>query len=309
MSIITKKYFTDLHPVRLEYNFFNNENLHKKHVSFNNGLDIFTINSTQNYKDVTFNKNTCFILTSAIQLSSVFATKDVNTIGNIPVSILVQPRTSTVYFAKHHSETNTIRLELTSSSTFLLQPTNIKNNIEIIIDGKYLEISKNYPYTAFLNKKATDNTNQTFQLFEPVTQDGLITFKTLTKDGYRYLAFNSDNILRATGLILNEAVISDYVFSYTLITNTNINYNFLPSNNWVTYFYDVELKNNNKNVLINKNLLDVPTNFLIEFPYNKAVLDNIAKINIINLKTGVTPTGGPAPIENVYEKLPITTNE
>jgi hypothetical protein len=54
--------------------------------------------------------------------------------------------------------------------------------------------------------------------------------------------------------------------------------------------------NENKTVNINKNDSNILTNFLIDFPIEKATNYGIGYINAANLKTHVTPIGHPSPI-------------
>ena len=61
-------------------------------------------------------------------------------------------------------------------------------------------------------------------------------------------------------------------------------------------------------LVVNKNLQDSKTNLLVDFPLEEAAKTGKANINIANLKTSITPGGGPAPVNNAYTKEIITTN-
>lgn len=309
MTTTSKKKFTQLYPVDYEYNFLKQEELHKRFYSYNNGISYYTIDGFKNYRDVTLSNNSCFILTSAIPLNDFLVRKKTPTIGNIPVSLYLQPRNSTVIFSYYNFDTNRLEQSIENKTALLLQPTNIQNHVRIVIDGKFLEVSKQYPYTVSLEDEAKDNIGIMYQTFEVIALKDFITIKGYTNAGYRYLAFNSDNVMRATGVVLNDYVVNDYVFKYVSVTEKEIEYNFIPSNNWVTYYYDLFTKTNNKNVLVNKNIIDPPTNFLIEFSLTKDIQNQTAKINFFNLKTGITPTGGPAPVENQQTLPTVTKNE
>ena len=115
------------------------------------------------------------------------------------------------------------------------------------------------------------------------------------------------NVLRATGVILNETIVNDYIFKCIPITVTALKKGFDATNRWTTYFYDFENGAENKTLAINKSI-DTPTNFLLDFPINSATVTGKAQINIANLKTSVTPVGTPATIDNSYNKTVITTN-
>ena len=114
--------------------------------------------------------------------------------------------------------------------------------------------------------------------------------------------------MRAVGLILNSSVVNDYVFKCFPVTGDTLAYGVSPANSWITYFYDIESGTNNKTVVINKSVQPTKTNLLIDLPIEGAAETGEVNINVANLKTFVTPSGGPAPIENSYDKSVITTN-
>ena len=215
---------------------------------------------------------------------------------------------SFIYFVKYNSSTNTLQKTLTSSSHFFIQPINNTKEVELFVEGKYVQVDEQYPYTLRLNSRSLDPEIIHRQRFSLHFENGLISFKTKTDSGYRYLAFNSDNTLRAVGVIFNDSVVNNYVFKCYPVTDVTTAPGFIPTNNWVTYYFDIESQTENKTVTINKDIQKVPTNLLIDFPIESAVETGKAKINIANLKTQVTPTGGPAPVDNSYTKQVITKN-
>ena len=122
-------------------------------------------------------------------------------------------------------------------------------------------------------------------------------------------SFNQyDFTLRATGLVLGNSVYSESVFKCTPVTTTSMQQGFSPDNDWVTYFYDIETGTENKTLSVNKDFNNLTTNFLLDFPTNSATENGSVVINVANLKTNLTPTGGPAPVDNTYTKEVITTN-
>jgi hypothetical protein len=197
---------------------------------------------------------------------------------------------------------------LTSASALYLQPVRDTGEVELLIDNKYVQVEAEYPYKVFLSERSLDPEEINRQRFEVVYGADLISFKTKTSSGYRYLAFNNDNILRAVGVILNETVINDYVFKCLPITKLTLEQGFTPTNNWVTYYFDVEQETENSTVTVNKDLSNTLTNLLIDFPLESAAEKGSVTVNIANLKTSLTPAGGPAPVNNAYTKTVITTN-
>lgn len=308
MPSIVYRSLSSLIPIEPRYEYYTNEPLKTSYKTFLNGVSFYNLNGTKKYQDVALNRGSCVILTSAVDLHGIFNTSQNIQIGQLPQTIVIQPRNSSIYYVKHDEETNTFRLTLTSASTFFLQPISNSNKVKMYVNSRPLQIQNFYPYEAFLGNETLNEEEKQLQTFEVVQQENIIMFKVLTNSGHRFLALNNDNILRATGLIFNNSIVNDYIFKYIPITTSQIERGFIPTNNWVTYFYDLESKKDNKTITVNKNFENVPTNFLIDFPYTKAAETGIANINIANLKTGLTPTGGPAPIENSYNKQVITTN-
>jgi hypothetical protein len=310
MAEIVYKSLTTLAPIELKYEYYKNESLQASIKTYNNGLSLYEVDGFLNYRDIAINKESCFILTSSVNLSTVFAGQERLTIGKTPVSILIAPRLTLgiapVHFAKYIEEQSTFKLTLTSGSTFYLQPVNnTRNLVEMFVEGKYVQVDELYPYTVRLGERPfTDPDTIGRQQFEVVfnEKENFITFKTLTNDGYRYLTFNDDNIMRATGLMLNESLINDYILQFVPVTNKDLYYGFKPTNNWVTYYFDIENQRDNKNLVINKDFYPVQTNFLVDFPIEEAAATGKVTINIANLKTSVTPAGGPAPVNNAYAK-------
>lgn len=302
---------SSLTPIEPRYQYYTNEPLKNTYKQFLNGISFYNLNGTKMYQDITLNRESCIILTSAVDLQNFFNTSKKIQVGELPQSILLQPRQPTqpsIYYIKHDVDTNTFRLTLTSASTFYLQPLSNANYVKIYVNSKPLQVQNFYPYEIFLSNETIDENEQKYQTFKTIQHNNIIMFQALTDAGYRYLALNSDNVLRATGLIFNNSIINDYIFNYIPITTTEIERGFIPTNNWVTYYFDIESKTNNKTAVVNKDFTNVVTNFLIDFPYTKATETGIAAINIANLKTGLTPTGGPAPVENSYDKQVSTTN-
>lgn len=310
MASIVYKSLSSLSPVELMYQYYKDEQLNVNFKTYREGYSFYETNSLQNYQDIAINKGTCFVLTSSISLSTVFAPADTITVGRLPASILLQPSNSLVYYAKYFLNSNTIKQVLSSESPsiFYLSPIENSDELEIIVNNRYIQIREAYPYTAYTAERSLDPEEIHRQRFKAVFQDGIITFKTKTNTGYRYLCFTDDNIMRATGLVLNNTAINNYVFKCIPVTTTTLRKGFVPTNDWVTYFFDIESQTENKTVTVNKNIENTFTNFLIDFPVERAFNETKVNVNIANLKTGLTPAGGPAPLDNSYTKNVITTN-
>ena len=307
MANVFYKSLSSLSPIILKYQYNRNEELVSSNTFYTNGYNTSNLQSLNRYQDIAINKGTCFVLTSSISLSSFFSAPEENRIGKLPVSILLQPRFSSNFYVTYKE--NSFSMSLSSDASFFyISEIKDSNQVEIFVNNKILQIEKNYPYQAYLSDRPLYGVNLHRQRFNVVYQNNNISFYTLTDSGYRYLALNKyDYTLRATGTLLNNSVYNDYIFNCVPITSTTQQLGFKPTNDWVTYYFDIESGAENKSVAVNKDLNPV-SNFLLDFPVETAIKSGTATINIANLKTNTTPTGGPASIDNTYIKNTITSN-
>jgi hypothetical protein len=309
MASIIYKSLSSLSPVELKYQYYKDEKLEASYKTYKEGYTFFEVEGFNNYQDVAFNKNTCLVLTSSVSLSTVFSPSNTISIDKIPVSVLLQPRNS-IYFARFFSNSNSIKQVLSTEtpSIFYITPIEGTNEVEIYVNNRYVQVEELYPYKVYTAERSLDPEELYRQRFKVVFKDGFISFMTKTTSGYRYLCFTNEDIMRATGLILNETIINDYIFKCIPITTATLEYGFIPTNDWVTYFFDIESETENKTVTINKSVKNTLTNLLVDFPIEKTLETSTVNVNIANLKTGLTPGGGPAPIDNSYNKSVITSN-
>jgi hypothetical protein len=308
MVNIVYKSLSSLSPIELKYQYYKDEQLQGRTVTYQDGSSYYELEGFKNFQDVAINRDSVLVLTSAINLSSVFVPTNEVRLGKLPGSFLLQSRNSTIYYIKHRLQTNSFVQTLTSGSIFCVQPINNSNEAEIFVNNHYVQVEAEYPYKVYLNERSLDPEEIHRQRFEIIYNNELISFKTLTNSGYRFLAFNNDNVLRAVGLILNNTAVNDYIFKCISISQPTLDQGFAPNNTWVTYYFDIEQETENKTVTINKTLQNIPTNLLVDLPLEKAAETGRVNINVANLKTSLTPTGGPAPINNAYDKVVVTTN-
>jgi hypothetical protein len=299
MAKIFYKNLSDLQPIEFKYIFDNGEIKNSK-LSLNDGYTFYQIDGLKNFQDLTINRETIFILTSTISLQDVFETSKNYKYGQLPGTILLQPQPYILYYAALESSTNTITLKLTGTQ-FYLSPVD-NNIVEIFIEDSYLQIEEEYPFNAYTSIKSLPEENINRQRFECIfdINTSTITFKTLTKDGFRYLAFTPDNILRATGTMFNDSQLNNYIFKCIPITESNINTGIILANPWVTYFSSYEQELENRSLAVNKTYTP-SSHFLLHLPVEQTVNTGVGIFNTINLRTGVTPTGGPSPVNNLIE--------
>lgn len=304
MSNIRYNTLSALTPIKLNYTYNTVEPLKQQQISYDSGLNTQVLEGTRQLQDITFNNETCLVLTTSVNLNTFFETKYFE--NNFFGSVLLKPRNSAIYYVAYNSILNTLDLNLSAAQIYI-SPISATNEVELIVDKKYVQVQEDYPYEIVLNTKTLDPESIHRQRFLYKIQNNTITFKTKTNSGYRYLGFNTDGVLRATGTVLNDTVLNDYVFNIEYIAiNTGI-HGFIPINDYVTYYFDFENGSNNKDLKINKTVDSNPNNFLISFAFEN-VNDNNTNINIANLKNIVTPAGGIATVNNSYTKPATTTN-
>jgi hypothetical protein len=296
MASVIYTSLSTLQPIELKYDFFKDEKIKSSRVSFKDGYTVFQNSGLKNYQDVTINRETTFVLTSAIGLDQLFTSFENYSVGKLPSSFYFQPRSTTLTRAAYNPTTNSIVLSSTGTP-FYLSPVPNTNEVELIVNNRYIQVEEKYPFRVTTSIRSLPLVDIQRQRFECTFINSTITFKTKTKEGFRYLAFLNDSILRAVGMNFNNSVVNDYIFRYIPVTTNQLNINSELTNSWVTYFLSFEQERENKTVTLNKQYT-LPTNLLIDFTVDNATKTGVANINIANLKTGVTPFGGPAPINN-----------
>jgi hypothetical protein len=295
---------TALDPLKLNYTYNIAEPLQTEQITYDSGLHTYTLNGTDKFQDISFNNETCLILTSSVNLSSFFTTKLFE--NNFFGSVHLRPRTSTVYYVSYNTILNSLYLSPTPTQIYI-SPVSGTNEVELLAEKKYLQVDLDYPYEIKLSEKILDPESMYRQRYICTIQGNTVGFKTKTSSGYRYIGFGSDNVLRATGTVLNNSVINDYIFNIDYIAvNTGV-HGFVPVNDFVTYFFDKESGENNENLIVNKTFKDNPNNFLLSFAFDKVEGSNTI-INMANLKNIVTPAGGVATVDNSYTKTVTTSN-
>lgn len=270
MAKILFKTFLNLAPLPFKYQYNGEEALQTETVFYKNGFTGTFIKALERPLDTTINKNTSLTLTNQQPLSSIFKGPVQTTLSHsLTLRTIPEDNNFYSYFLKQTQSNNFVlqqnsskiiikkdpsRIQYDFSSntfkksfvetTFYIQKIKNSEEVEIFVEGKQVRIQKNYPYTVELRKLETDYNEVYRQRFYIVKQNNnSITIKIKTLDGFRYLAFCSDGVLRATGNKSNPLNIhngsssyNDYVFYYRNVTPDSQTINFYPSNNWITYY-------------------------------------------------------------------------
>jgi hypothetical protein len=300
MINITYKALSSIAPLNLQYNFNKNEELKTGAITYSDGLSFTKHEALKEFQDIAITRNTCFVLTTSISLSTALYNNSKNIkIGELPGSLVLQPRNQLSYYVGYNAS-NFFNLQSNTNTIFYISPVG-NNEVEIFVNSQYLQVDSAYPYIVRLNSKSLDIDEIQRQRFKIYYQnDNTIMFATSTDTGYRFLCCDkNDNIMRATGVILNSSIVNDYIFKCLNVTISSLNNNFIPNNSWVTYYLQPELTvTQNETLDINKDFKNITTNLLLDFPIQKSFGLNNIDINIANLKTNITTTGNPAPVDN-----------
>jgi hypothetical protein len=179
------------------------------------------------------------------------------------------------------------------------------NEVELLINGKYLQLEKTYPYTVYLSENTLIGSELYRQRFKVVRSKNTVSFRASVAEGQRFLAFNNDDILRATGVVLNNTIINNYKFNVFEVASyvNSVPKGFIPETGIVSYFMSFEDKKYNKNVYVRERK-NVETNLLASFSLYEAAINGTAVVNFANLRTNYTPEGTPITIPLTSSKVP-----
>jgi hypothetical protein len=323
-----------LRPIDLHYQYNRDEVLNSELVSYNEGFEYYQVGGLSNYQDVAINSGSCFLLTDTVKLSSFFK-KDfyvkTNSItpsnttytpayyGKTSGTVHLQKRGDSTHYVYYDSISNSFYLDSNYSNIFI-NPISNTGEVELLVGSMYLQVDASYPFQLRASNVPLLGEENYRQRFSIIEIEGEIMIKTITVDGPRYLAPSNNsttlNVIYATGCILGNSILNDYVFNAKNITTviaaegdtSTVQYGHMASNDWITYYMDSQWQAENSTVTVNKVIRDQGINYLVDFPYQSAIETGKALINIANLKTGYTPTGAPAPVDNYYQVIPMTNN-
>lgn len=277
-----------LSPVKFTYKFNKEEKLSNTLTSLNNGFSFYKHNFLNNVQDAVLSNHNLLVLTKNIALRDVFDTDSANVkVGVIAGSLYL--KTSTDKYVKRIK--NDIYVG-GIGEPLLITIVPIKGNIvELVVDKtKKIMIDEEYPYTAKISADVLVDTKLYRQRFEMDLKDGMCTLKVLTNEGYRFLSFGADNVLRATGLTLNETIISPYVFNSEFVSSEALLYGFDAKTNEIKYYNEFASFANQKTVNIKTNQ-EINTHLLISCATQTAALSTTVPINIALTKTNFSSSG------------------
>jgi hypothetical protein len=283
-----------LNPVEVSYKYNSTEALNGAYRLYSNGLQTHNYDVFKNFHDAAISKQTAVVLTSIKDLKNVFLqTLKKENIGNISGNCYLQtsntPLLNGDVFVKLYQNELWIGGK-GEPAVFTIVPIE-SNVVELKVKDLYVQVSESYPYDLTLSKTSLPSYELHRQKFQIEFVGELILFKHLTSDStYRSLSFSiADRKLRCTGLQLNQAIINQYLFLPTFVSQTQLTRGFDPSTLEVRYYNFVDSGVKQKNADVYQKI-QTNTNLLVTIPTHNLLSEN-ASANISILKTNYSTTG------------------
>lgn len=276
-----------LRPINLVYDYNNTEKFTANLSTYENGFSYYKHDALENVQDAVFSNKTCVIVTDNIPLKQVFdSDSKLITIGTIAGSFYLKLSNKRLTLSQDQIFVGGTGIDL----IFNLVP--IGNNLVELKFGKsyFLQVDSEYPYTARISENSLDKNDRVRQQFAYEFANNKISFRTLTKEGWRFLSAGVDQVVRATGLMLNETIVNSYYFNPEFISNDSIYYNFNATSTEVKYYNELPSYNNRENVVV-KNKVESNTNLLITCPTNELAKTTQANVNIALTKSNFSSNG------------------
>lgn len=231
-----------LSPVKFAYKYNTEESLKGSAKCFKSNFEYLQYDAFEGFRDAALSKQNCLILTKTKQLNTVFQ-KNLNwlTIDKIAATIHLKPNPD-IYFTR--SGSNIYAGGSGEKLPITISP--IQDNIvELFVSNRFnfIRIEERYPYNVIITDQPLTENEKHLQRFEIEITNDQISLKALTSEGYRYLSYGSDRIMRAIGLELNDTIVNPYRFEYEYVTHSQMYHNFDPTVREVKYYPDSALYN------------------------------------------------------------------
>lgn len=240
-----------LSPIKFTYQFNREEPMARTFRSFTNGFSYYVHNALLGVKDAVFSKKNFIALTDKKSLYDVFdPDSEFLELGSIAGSLFLKTEKGQyLTFLKDSIYVGGAdRLFITISP---LETS--KNVVELIVDkDRKIIIDATYPYTARISNDTLLDEEIHRQRFVIDYANEKVSFKTMTKEGWRFLASGADQTVRATGVSLNEISVTPYIWTMEFVSNKNILYNINAKTSEVKYFNELTTYLNRNGVTIKK---------------------------------------------------------
>jgi len=283
---------SEIKPVKLTYKFNNEEKLVKHYDQFANGFSYWSHKILEHHKDSVLSKRNALFLTERKNLADVFSRESIGErilkIGEVGGSF---------YLTSHETKT----FITTTQGLIFKGGTGKKLSIYVLPNGdgtvclkadesNWLQVDSGYPYTIRLSKERLNDEEQYRRKFIFEHEQGLVTIKHLTIEGYRYFSFGADLVGRMVGLMLNDSIANSYIFDLIPISTPELTYNYEPTTLEVKYFNDLNRFADRETLNI-RAFERTDTNLIVSLPTYKITEedDEPVNVNIALAKTYFTP--------------------
>jgi len=289
MVIPTIHSLSALIPVKFTYEFNKEEKLSNSLASYSNGFKYYKHNAFENFQDAVLSKGTCLILTNNKPLKDVFESDSKYLdVGTVAGSMFLKTSTGKYFTTK----SDNIYIGGTGSKLFVNVAPIEGNIVELKPSNTtHIQIDSDYPYNARISTEILDGEDLERQRFQVDYNEGIISFKTKTKEGYRYLSYSTaDQTVRAVGLMLNETVVNPYLFVPEFISPARIYYDFDEETSAVKYYNTPSAVADQFTVNI-KQQQENDTNLLISCTTESIAASARVPLNISLTKTNFSSSG------------------
>jgi hypothetical protein len=277
-----------LFPVNFTYKYNKEEKLSGQLATYNNGFGYYKHDLFDNFQDASLSKKNLLVITDVKQLKTIFD-KDSESVsvGNISGCAFLKA-VNGKYLCNLN---NDVYVGGIGEKLFVNIVPITKNIVELkTTKTQRLQIDKEYPYTARLSEEVLDGEELERQRFEIDFKDGLMSFKTKTQEGYRFLSYGMDQVLRAVGLMLNNTTVNPYFFIPDFVSESSILYNFDAKTTEIKYFNELANTDNRTTVNI-KEEQETNTNLLVSCSTKDISKLNTVSVNIALIKTNFSSSG------------------
>jgi hypothetical protein len=224
-------------PVKFTYKFNKEERLSASINSFSSGFKYYRHDAFEGLQDIVLSRKNFLALTDNKPLKDVFDTDSRQISVGVIAGCMFLKTAQDKYFT---TSSNNIYAGGTGEKLFINVVPVSENLVELKMGKtKHVQIDENYPYTARLSEEVLSNADMHRQRFEIDFKDGKVSFRTLTKEGYRYLSHGVDQTVRAVGLMLNDTVVNSYLLVPEFVSENSMTYDFDAATTEVKYHNDM----------------------------------------------------------------------
>ena len=291
---------SSISPINFVYEYNDNkETLSNTYIPINNDFGYIKHDALINFKDSALSKKNCLILTTSQSMSGIFQ-RPANRITkrnftNTTNTVVLKSENKALVEANGFLYRGGPGGCGMSENGLLVTIVPVGNGYAELRVGKtgYIIIDQEYPFTARLTNDPMDASEFYTRRFKIEQGKNKISLGILTKEGFRYLAFGNDGVLRAIGLVMNNTVVNSYYFdveSETATTDEESTYDYTAENPEVKYFNQLLNTTNRSNLNINIHK-DVKANMLLTCPTYEMSKKPEVNVNIALLRTNYSAEG------------------